>query len=88
MSSQRLETVSSLTEVGVEHTIKDTAPSITATNGHTTGLQELDASKITFTYNANPNPVPEPNSAEVTRMSRYVGEVPSFYNMISPTGTL
>ena len=72
-SVNKTDTVSNLTEAGVKHTIKDTAPSI-AVNGHSTGLQELDASKITFTRNANPKAVPEANSAEVTKMSRYVEE--------------
>ena len=67
-SYETLQTTSDLREAGVKHTIKDTAPSIIA-NGHSNGLQELDASKLTFTRNDKPKAVPEPNSAEVTAMN-------------------
>lgn len=76
-SVNKTDMASNLTEAGVKHTIKDTAPSI-AVNGHSTGLQELDASKITFTPNENPKAVPEANSPEVTKMSRYVEEFPIY----------
>lgn len=67
-SSGEIQTTSNLAEAGVKHTIRDTAPSIAA-NGHPAGLQELDASKITFTRNTKPKAVPEPESADVTSMS-------------------
>ena len=67
-SSENIQTTSELSEAGVKHTMRDTAPSIGA-NGHSAGLQELDASKITFTRNTKPKAVPEPDSAEVTAMS-------------------
>ena len=74
------DTVSGLTEAGVKHTINGTAPSFAvngtaqsiAVNGNSTGLQELDASKITFTRNPSPKAVPEAKSAEIAKMSRYV----------------
>ena len=66
--SEDLQTISGLSKAGVKHTIKDTAPSIVA-NGHSNGLQELDASKLTFTRNTKPKAVPEPKSAEVTAMT-------------------
>jgi len=62
-----MQTTSELTKKGIEHTISETAPSI-ATNGtstHLDDLDELDASKLTFTRNSNPQEVPEPNSPEV-----------------------
>ena len=65
---ETLQTTSDLSEAGVKHTIKETAPSIIA-NGHSNGLQELDASKLTFTRNTNPKAVPEPKSPEVTAMT-------------------
>lgn len=70
-SPKEPDTVSGLTEAGVKHTINGTAPSI-AVDGNSTGVQELDASKITFTRNPSPKTVPEAKSAEIAKMSRYV----------------
>ena len=58
------QTTSELTETAIKHAIIKTAPSIT-TNGASTHLSELDASKLIFTRNQNPRAVPEPNSPEV-----------------------
>ena len=52
-----------LTKSGVGDTIKKVAPSLTSENPPSP-LQELDASKLTFTRNPNPKAVPEPGSAE------------------------
>lgn len=70
-SPKKSDTVSALTEAGVKYAINGTSPSI-AVDGNPTGLQELDASKITFTRNPNPKTVPEPKAAEIANMSRYV----------------
>ena len=65
------QAVGELTELGANRIIKDTAPSIVSSNGTST-LQELDASKITFTRNPNPRAVPEPGSAEEAGMALFV----------------
>ena len=65
------QAVGELTKSGANRIVKDTAPSILSSNGTST-LQELDASKITFTRNPNPRAVPEPGSAEEAGMALFV----------------
>lgn len=65
------QTGDELTKAGVDHIIQATAPSLVSNNG-TSDIQELDASKLTFTRNLNPKPVPEPGSAEEASMAAYV----------------
>ena len=57
-----------LTTSGIKQKIQETAASMVHSNG-TSGLQELDASKLTFTRNPNPKAVPEPGSAEEASMA-------------------
>lgn len=52
-----------LTKAGIKNIVQETAASIAPSNG-TSDLQELDASKLTFTCNLNPKAVPAPGSAE------------------------
>lgn len=60
-----------LTVSGIDKILEKTAPSITASNG-TSDLQELDASKLTFTRTDSPKAVPEPGSAAEAGMAAYV----------------
>lgn len=62
------QTTSELTSSGINHTITKTAPSI-ATNGTSSSLPELNASRLIFTRNTTPRQVPEPNSPEVWAQS-------------------
>lgn len=62
------QTTSELTHSGIKHTITKTAPSI-ITNGNSTIINELDASKLVFTRNLSPRAVPEPDSPEVWTQS-------------------
>ena len=64
MAPIAMQTTSELTSTGIQRILDKTAPSIVA-NGSCTHLDELDASKISFTRNTNPKSVPEPNSSEV-----------------------
>jgi len=73
------ETTSELTKAGVNHTVAKTAPSLKpATNGTSSKLAELDASKIIFTRNSSPKSVPEPNSAEVWAQQTYASPISQF----------
>ncbi len=65
------QTGDELTKAGVDHIIQATAPSLVSSNG-TSDIQELDASKLTYTRNPKPKPVPEPGSAEEASMAAYV----------------
>ena len=68
------DTTTDLVRTGIKHTIAETAPSIVP-DGHDSGLQELDASKLIFTRNNSPKAVPEPNSPEVWTQNVYVTTV-------------
>ncbi|KAL8825839.1 MAG: hypothetical protein Q9191_004168 [Dirinaria sp. TL-2023a] len=60
--------VNGFTKSGVSNTIKEIAPSLASENP-ASPLQQLDASKLTFTRNPNPKAVPEPGSAEEAGMA-------------------
>ena len=59
--------IDGLTKSGFRDTIKETDSS--TSDSPTSLLQELDASKLTFTRNQNPKAVPEPGSAEEASMA-------------------
>lgn len=65
---QTPQTTDELTESGVNHTVNDTATSILSKMA-TSSLQELDASKLTFTRNPDPKAVPIRGSAEEAGMA-------------------
>ena len=66
------ENTSELVKSGINHTIHDTAPSMSLdATRKSSELAELDASKLVFTPNYNRRPVPEPNSPEVWTQSVY-----------------
>ena len=54
--------IDGVTKTGFRDTIKETDS--WTSDSSTSLLQELDASKLTFTRNPNPKSVPEPGSAE------------------------
>lgn len=60
--------INGVTKSGVSNTIKEIAPSLSSDDAPSL-LQELDASKLTFTRNPNPKAVPEPGSAEEAGMA-------------------
>ncbi|KAI9811632.1 MAG: hypothetical protein M1827_005381 [Pycnora praestabilis] len=63
-SAVPLQTTEELISAGINHTIEKTAPSI-ASNGLSSPLPELDASKMTTARTKERRNVPEPNSPEV-----------------------
>ena len=64
MAPAPVETISQLTNSGMQKTVTKTAPSI-ASIGSPNCINELDAAKLIFTRNHHPKTVPEPDSPEV-----------------------
>lgn len=57
------QTISGLNQSGVQHVLKDTAPSVLRSD-YSNSLQELNAANLSYTYAEDHRQVPEVNSPE------------------------